>query len=276
MREILECALLTAPMVANGIPAWAQPAGLSSDRLRVQAHHLADGVSPGADPASLVAAAALHLQRYDACLLAIEPGSLSWARLALLRARPVLRTPLLVLAHEVKAPALADLLELGVADFVRAPVCPDELRARVIRAVARKVQAPQADTGYDDLPAGAAMAHAAVHEPGLSYLRASGTGLPVQFIGGRRRMSSARIDHAVQAMQVVAQPGEPFRQAKARVVDGFEREYLQRALERHGGNVARAARASCKHRRAFWALMRKHRIEAAPYRARLADAASPD
>ncbi|MCD0502999.1 helix-turn-helix domain-containing protein, partial [Bordetella petrii] len=59
---------------------------------------------------------------------------------------------------------------------------------------------------------------------------------------------------------------EPFRQAKARVVDGFEREYLQRALLLHAGNVAQAARASSKHRRAFWALMRKHRIDAAPYR----------
>ena len=60
--------------------------------------------------------------------------------------------------------------------------------------------------------------------------------------------------------------GEPFARAKARVVDEFEREYLRRALSHHGGNVAQAARASSKHRRAFWALMRKHGIEAAPYR----------
>ncbi|KOF53858.1 hypothetical protein AD428_10635, partial [Achromobacter sp. DMS1] len=64
---------------------------------------------------------------------------------------------------------------------------------------------------------------------------------------------------------------EPFRQAKARVVNGFECEYLHRALSRHGGNVAQAARASSKHRRAFWALMRKHGIQAAPYRQAAAD-----
>ena len=52
--------------------------------------------------------------------------------------------------------------------------------------------------------------------------------------------------------------GEPFARAKARVVGEFEREYLRRALSHHGGNVAQAARASSKHRRAFWALMRKH------------------
>ncbi|MNT65464.1 Bacterial regulatory protein, Fis family [compost metagenome] len=50
------------------------------------------------------------------------------------------------------------------------------------------------------------------------------------------------------------------------MVDGFEREYIRHALSRHGGNVAQAARACAKHRRAFWALMRKHGIDAAPYR----------
>ena len=59
---------------------------------------------------------------------------------------------------------------------------------------------------------------------------------------------------------------ETFRAAKAQVVNGFEREYIRHALSRHGGNVAQAARACAKHRRAFWALMRKHGIEAAPYR----------
>ena len=54
--------------------------------------------------------------------------------------------------------------------------------------------------------------------------------------------------------------------AKSLVVDGFERDYIRHALSRHGGNVAQAARACAKHRRAFWALMRKHGIEAAPYR----------
>ena len=37
-------------------------------------------------------------------------------------------------------------------------------------------------------------------------------------------------------------------------------------LDVYKRQVARAARASSKHRRAFWALMRKHGIDAAPYR----------
>ncbi|WP_280633220.1 helix-turn-helix domain-containing protein, partial [Bordetella pertussis] len=64
----------------------------------------------------------------------------------------------------------------------------------------------------------------------------------------------------------------PFRQAKAQVVGRFERAYLRGALARHGGNVAQAARAACKHRRAFWALMRKHGIDARPYREGVAGA----
>jgi DNA-binding NtrC family response regulator len=50
------------------------------------------------------------------------------------------------------------------------------------------------------------------------------------------------------------------------IVEQFERGYITEALERHGGNIAMAARASNKHRRAFWALMRKHKIDAALYR----------
>ena len=67
------------------------------------------------------------------------------------------------------------------------------------------------------------------------------------------------------------EPDEPFRQAKARIVSKFERAYLSQSLRRHEGNVARAARAASKHRRAFWALMHKHDIDAKSYRAAAAD-----
>jgi len=59
---------------------------------------------------------------------------------------------------------------------------------------------------------------------------------------------------------------EPFKQAKGRVVDGFEKAYLNAALDRYSGNIAQAARAAQKHRRAFWELVRKHRIDLAQYR----------
>ena len=59
---------------------------------------------------------------------------------------------------------------------------------------------------------------------------------------------------------------DSFREAKARLIERFEKEYIEQALERAQGNIAMAARASNKHRRAFWALMRKYEIDAEQYR----------
>ncbi len=57
-----------------------------------------------------------------------------------------------------------------------------------------------------------------------------------------------------------------FKQAKARVVARFERGYIEDLLIVHGGNISHAARAARKNRRAFWELIRKHRIDAARFR----------
>ncbi len=66
--------------------------------------------------------------------------------------------------------------------------------------------------------------------------------------------------------QEIAQFPEGFQQLKSVVVAQFERTYLSHALARSKGNIALAARNSHKHRRAFWALMRKHQISAEPFR----------
>lgn len=61
-------------------------------------------------------------------------------------------------------------------------------------------------------------------------------------------------------------PLEPFQEAKARIVAQFEKSYIQLALATHQGNITKAARTAGKDRRAFWQLMRKHRISANAYR----------
>ena len=68
-----------------------------------------------------------------------------------------------------------------------------------------------------------------------------------------------------------------FCQAKREVVDRFERERLEEALRRSDGNIAQAARAEGKARRAFFELLRKHGIEATAFRWRVtaARAAAP-
>jgi len=55
-----------------------------------------------------------------------------------------------------------------------------------------------------------------------------------------------------------------FKALKARVVEDFERSYLQQLLTAHDGNITQAARAADKNRRALWELLRKYQIQLPP------------
>ncbi|HEV2708111.1 MAG TPA: sigma-54 dependent transcriptional regulator [Pyrinomonadaceae bacterium] len=59
---------------------------------------------------------------------------------------------------------------------------------------------------------------------------------------------------------------ESFRQAKTKTVAQFEKDYIQRLLLAYGGNITKAAQAADKNRRAFWELIRKHRIDVNSYK----------
>ena len=61
-------------------------------------------------------------------------------------------------------------------------------------------------------------------------------------------------------------PPESFREAKARLVARFEKEYIQKLLLSHQGNITKAAETARKDRRAFWQLIRKHRIDVKSFR----------
>lgn len=67
----------------------------------------------------------------------------------------------------------------------------------------------------------------------------------------------------------------PLKRAKADAVSAFERGYLVSLMQTHAGNVSAAARAARKHRRAFLALLRKHRIDADGFRKAESPAAKP-
>jgi DNA-binding NtrC family response regulator len=51
-----------------------------------------------------------------------------------------------------------------------------------------------------------------------------------------------------------------FHELKAKAIEQFERNYLCQALAAHDGNITKAAESAHKDRRAFWELLRKHRI----------------
>ncbi len=59
---------------------------------------------------------------------------------------------------------------------------------------------------------------------------------------------------------------DSFQSAKSRVIDNFERGYIEQVLVACRGNVTHAALAAKKDRRAFFELMRKHDIQPAPFR----------
>jgi DNA-binding NtrC family response regulator len=65
-----------------------------------------------------------------------------------------------------------------------------------------------------------------------------------------------------------AHANESFRVAKDRVVRQFERTYIEHLLLTFEGNVTHAAQEAKKNRRAFFELIRKHRIELDRFRAK--------
>jgi hypothetical protein len=301
MRETLDCGVLMVQAHASWMREWMQRQGAVMSRVRLHAVSLDDGGvvlasggtamayagSPAA--AQALARAAMSLRRFDACLLPVTPATLAWTRTALSCAHDALHTPLIGVAKDLKAAAVADLLALGMRDFVRDPSCPEELRVRLDRVATGRPAAgtagaadgshDQARHGIDAGPAESRRTGSALQEPGRHYgagrpagaLRpGGGPGHGPALAAARPRLSRDEIDNALLSIQAAPRihPDEPFRIAKSRVVDSFERDYVRTALSRHAGNVARAARASAKHRRAFWALMRKHHIDAAPYRPR--------
>jgi len=253
MPGIIECAVLLNPVRENWLKAWIARNVGASPRLHLHVYELGQG-NDGAPSVHALRDVNLSMRRYDTAILPISYASLSWARTALAGAvcRYALPIPLLALVEGLRAPAIQDLFALGVADFLREDSALEDLRVRLTQMTS--AQGPTACAGWqracDDThtPAWPGVET----DPALTQLTEAG---PCQQETG-------------DAMARDARPAadETFRTAKTRVVACFERDYIDKALSRHAGNISMAARSAQKHRRAFWALMRKHRIDAAPYR----------
>ncbi|MGB6006522.1 helix-turn-helix domain-containing protein [Castellaniella sp.] len=249
MRERLDCALLTLEQ-----PCWVQALkGIHlAGRLHLhtlQRHHeVIDTLFD--DPA-------LTHGRYDAGLLYADESSLPLWRTALAARAGRLPAMLLVYAVGLRAQAVHDLIALGVSDFLRPPFCPEELRARLESALGRLAPAcvaePEPVYGSRALPGNMALAAQGPTEADLCHTILDRSGAELEA-------------YAVALAMQRATSRDSFRDAKSQVVARFERAYIRAALGRHGGNITLAARMAQKHRRAFWALMRKHDIDPAPYR----------
>ncbi len=64
----------------------------------------------------------------------------------------------------------------------------------------------------------------------------------------------------------VEMPSAGLGEARQRLVDSFERTYLEQLLERVRGNVSAAAREANTDRKSLWRLLRKHGIQAAEFK----------
>jgi hypothetical protein len=252
MREYLDCAIFSTTCCDQWMDHWLK--AYAGNRLQLHRLEATDTGTPASVGA--LAAASMRLRRFDACLLPVAEHNLAWARTALAAATGILHTPVLALVRNLKAGALNDLCALGLADFVRDPLCPEELRARIERLICgRRYHA-----------AGGAV-RATVDEFAPTYQTTPGTESQEAICATILDRSGHELEaFAVASASRCATSKESFRAAKSKVIERFERAYITAALGRHSGNIAMAARAAQKHRRAFWALMRKHDIDAAPFR----------
>ncbi len=258
MRERLDCAIL-APGRGDWAAALRGPHLGGRLVLHVPQHPHGTAQAALDDPA-------MARGRYDAGLLYVDETSIrDWrASLAALVRRPP--AVLLIYAVGLRAQAVRDLMALGAADFVRPPFCPEELRARLDQALNRLAptciseHVPTYGTGTSGAPACPRTAPSGAPEP-------PATASEIAFCDTILDRSGIELEaYAVALAMQRATSRESFRAAKGQVVARFERAYIRAALGRHGGNITLAARMAQKHRRAFWALMRKHDIDPAPYR----------
>jgi DNA-binding NtrC family response regulator len=58
-----------------------------------------------------------------------------------------------------------------------------------------------------------------------------------------------------------AEESKDFRSAKNAAIERFERGFVRQLLEKHSGNVSRAAREAGKDRRAFGRLVKKYDLK---------------
>ncbi|HAP25559.1 MAG TPA: hypothetical protein DCR74_07980, partial [Achromobacter sp.] len=120
------------------------------------------------------------------------------------QARSALTTPILLLIHDVKAPAILDLLSLGAADFISQPVCVESLRVRLVRLARRgAVQGARVagsvhehPVNYLGEPAEAHCAEHAAHRPQASR--------PV-----RPKVPAEIIEHAMSSLRHQYRHGAP-------------------------------------------------------------------
>ena len=312
MRQQIDCAVLILAAHQSWVPNVIKALGPGLSRVRLhplewEAGHDLDlrqnleTGNPVSLPVETLAQASIGLRRYDVVLLPVSMETLSWTRQALTAIPRGPFTPILGILKELRSAAIQDLLEMGMSDFVRVPICPNEFRARLLHtvtAVPRRGSLREPSLNYGQTIAIARGVLPLLSDEGLrDWLDLTKSKPPAKTILPEEHVSNVlagllpkgpesdqerrqRIE--TEWLECEANPEEsdcsvavhasgesdtPYTQGhlkivKAKLVEEFERSYIIEALEKNKGNIAMAARYSGKHRRAFWALMHKYEIDA--------------
>jgi len=324
MRQQIDCAVLILAAHQAWLPKVLSDLEPALNRIKIHAleweagHDLdlelsLDRASPVSLPYETLAQASIGLRRYDVVLLPVSMETIAWTRQALAAIPRGPFIPLVGVLKEMRSAAIQDLLEMGMTDFVRLPICTDEFRARLLHSVTSvprpgSLREPSLNYGQKIAIARGVlpiMGEATLRDwlnmtrrknPGLMTLSTEQIQkilegqLPLGPESEKERKERLRLEradkikhierheeHEIDAcsasMEEVSEPvvsrhDKPrhLKVVKTKLIEEFERAYLTEAMDRNKGNIANAARYSGKHRRAFWALLRKYDIEAEDFR----------
>jgi CheY-like chemotaxis protein len=317
MRQQIDCAVLVLEAHQSWMPQVLKALEPGLNRITIhplewEAGHDLDLKHRGEMDASVslpvetLAQASIGLRRYDVVLLPVSMATLSWTRQALAAIPRGPFIPLLGILKDIRSAAIQDLLEMGMSDFIRMPVCPNEFRARLLHsvtAVPRPGSLREPSLNYGQTIAIARGVLPLLSDKGLREWLEMTKSKPVTKVTlpddhvsnvlagilpkapeseqeklNRIKMEALECMHSTdvsahnsKAPLVQSEPGKMYatghlKIVKAKIVEEFERNYIIEALEKNRGNIATAARYSGKHRRAFWALMHKYNIDAEDFR----------
>jgi CheY-like chemotaxis protein len=324
MRQQIDCAVLILAAHQAWLPKVLHDLEPALNRIKIHAleweagHDLdlefnLDRASPVSLPYETLAQASIGLRRYDVVLLPVSMETIAWTRQALAAIPRGPFIPLVGVLKEMRSAAIQDLLEMGMTDFVRLPICTDEFRARLLHSVTSvprpgSLREPSLNYGQKIAIARGVlpiMGEATLRD-WLNMTRRKNPGLTTlsteqiqKILAGqlplgpesekdrKERLKLERLerikniekddenedDACSSSLEVAAErvghghhKQRHLKVVKTKLIEEFERAYLTEAMDRNKGNIANAARYSGKHRRAFWALLRKYDIEAEDFR----------
>lgn len=314
MRQQVDCAVLMLEAHRQWMPEVIESMEVGLARIKIhrleweaghnlevdahiQTHADADKVFPVSLPVETLAQTSIGLRRYDILVVPVSVETLGWTRKALASIPRGPFIPMIGILKDVRSAAIQDLLEIGLKDFVRLPLCYEEFRARLLHtvstlpkpntlrepsldyhqaiAIARGViphgEIPNNDDFHSDWAEVARLKERRRSQTSQYPLNRTFKSRSRQKLKSRLERlerqdneTVADVEHEEDKRRVTFEGS--LKEAKMQIIEDFEKSYITEALAIKNGNIASAALYAGKHRRAFWALMQKYGIDARDFK----------